>query len=174
MRKTIYSKSPHYSGMDSEVPKEVIIPREVFESALKLFKEHYPKIVCGFVIGKEPERGKFVVEEFYPLPTIQGKSVHFKPRRSAYNAALRKIEDELGKMIIGEFHTHPDDVEELKPYDLRVLRRLGHGFWFIITSNTITPWYYSKTSHREIITEEGWSVIAGGTPVRIKVRTTDY
>ena len=43
--------------------------------------------------------------------------------------------------IAKEFHTHPDGMEELNINDRRILKKLGRGFWIIVTPEKVVPWY---------------------------------
>jgi len=52
---------------------------------------------------------------------------------------IKKLED---KCIVGEFHTHPDGIDELNSNDKKILRKLRYGFWIITTKENVIPWFY--------------------------------
>ncbi|MFH8119958.1 MAG: Mov34/MPN/PAD-1 family protein [Candidatus Aenigmatarchaeota archaeon] len=132
--------------------EKIIIKRQTYESMIQLAKKCQPKIICGFIIGRI-EDNRIFIDDFYVLPTISGPKIHFKPNWKAYREGQQYIKENLKKEIVGEFHTHPDGVEELSVNDRKILNRLGKGFWVIVTTQKVVPWYF------EVIIDEFKSVI---------------
>jgi proteasome lid subunit RPN8/RPN11 len=120
--------------------KKVVVSRKIHDELIKLVSKYSPKIICGLLSGKK-ESDVVIIERFYPIPTICGPKIHFKPNWAAYQDVKNVIYDAKTD-IVGEFHTHPDGMEELNINDRKILRKLGRGLWIIVTPQKVVPWYF--------------------------------
>lgn len=128
--------------------ERVLIKKSTYDDLIGLANKYAPKITCGLLIGKRIA-DIVHVDEIYPLPTISGPKIHFKPSWSAYRGAVNDVHEEK-KTIVGEFHTHPDGTEELNLNDKRILRKLRSGLWIIVTASTVVPWYFLDESFSRV------------------------
>lgn len=100
---------------------------KTYKDLIRLGEKYTPKIICGFLVGRR-EGKEVYVEEVREVITRTSRRWHFKPNWWNYHSVQRKIKKE-GKQIVGEFHTHPNGVEELNYNDRKILRRLG--FYYV-------------------------------------------
>ena len=121
------------------------------DDLVRLANKYSPRIVCGLLSG-EKKLDAVIVEEFYPIPTRCGPKIHFKPSWDAYRDVKNRIH-EIKKSFVGEFHTHPDGMEELNINDRKILRKLGGGFWVIVTLQRVVPWYFKHIDKSKDICE---------------------
>lgn len=128
--------------------RKVIIKYQTHERLRQLAIKYSNRILCGLLIGEKNDN-QIIIEDFYVLPTRSGHKIHFKPNWKAYREGFRYIRQNLMKNVVGEFHTHPDGMEELNINDRRILKKLGRGFWVIVTPKKIIPWFYIRSNDEE-------------------------
>lgn len=121
------------------VDKAVII-KEAYDDLIRLANKYAPKIICGFLVGRED--GEIIhVDEVNEVIARTSRRFHFKPNWHNYSYVHTKIEEE-GKEVVGEFHSHPNRSEQLNLNDKKILRTLGGGFWTIVTLEKSIPWHF--------------------------------
>jgi len=110
------------------------------------------KIVCGFVIGRIENNGEnLVVENFIPVQTRSGPTLHFNPVWKDYH----RIKKELiknNKWILGEFHIHIDGDAKLHERDLEKMKMLSRGIWWILGEENIC-YFFSKNNDKLNLTK---------------------
>jgi len=111
------------------------VSRDAYGKLLKIAKEHAPRIVCGFLVGKK-DRGTVSVEEVYDLRTKSGFMIHFQPVFTEFRRVSSGLEKQ-GRKIVGEFHTHPTGSPEPTKRDRTIMSRVKFGFWIIATENSV-------------------------------------
>ena len=111
------------------------ISKDAYGKLLRLTKEHAPRIVCGFLVGKKDEEA-VSVEEVYDLRTKSDFMIHFQPVFSEFRRVSGELE-KRGRKIVGEFHTHPTGGPEPTKRDRTIMSRVKFGFWIIATENSV-------------------------------------
>ncbi|MCK4442967.1 MAG: hypothetical protein KAW09_00375, partial [Thermoplasmata archaeon] len=108
------------------------------------------KTVCGFVTGESTSRNRVKVRDFVGVGTKSGPKVHFIPIWKDFHAVKKRLISE-GRLILGEFHTHPDGNPRLHEEDLRKIGHLQWGMWFIITAKHVKCYrFYTKEGELRI------------------------
>ena len=122
--------------------------KKIHDDLINLARKHSPKIISGFLTGEKEGQG-IHIHEIHSVPTRTVPRFHFKPVWQEYKKIADQIHEQK-KRIIGEFHSHPSGREFLRVNDKKILRKLSGGFWIVVTSNKVVPWYY------ELRDEEDW------------------
>ena len=130
--------------------QEIVIERKTNEALKKLASKYSFRIVCGLLVGRT-ENNRVLVDDFRILPCATGPKIHFKPRMKEYRKTKEYIRKDLGKEIIGEFHTHPNGNEHLVERDKQIMKWIPGGLMFVVTPDNVVLWRYETSGKKEEI-----------------------
>jgi len=122
---------------------KVTISINAYSKLLSLSKQHAPRIVCGFLVGKK-DHDTISVEEIHELRTKSGFMIHFQPVFTEFRRVSGELEKQ-GRKIVGEFHTHPTGGSEPTKRDRTIMSRVKFGFWIIATQNSVQAMEFEQS-----------------------------
>jgi hypothetical protein len=135
-----------------------LIPEPIYDDLTKLAKDGKKdkKITSGWMFADRKEN--FAIVKGYEV-TKDASDAHIRPKswmRMKKNKiyTMRKIKEDRNIDIAWQFHTHPDDEEELHETDLKILNYLSTGVMIIITTGNILGWYFDKRETKKSIIEK--------------------
>src|SRR4051812_5990612 len=99
-------------------PSRLTITADVDRAIRRHGQETYPHECCGALVGKTSDGGSEVLD-VVPLPntTEEGPRRRFLVRAADYRLAESRAA-ELGAVLLGFYHSHPDHPARPSQYDL--------------------------------------------------------
>lgn len=104
------------------------LPRPLFEGMVSTALAERPREACGLLAGAAGR-----VEAVVPLPNVSGDPLRFRAEPVARRAAIDAIAA-AGRVWIGDWHSHVDDVAAPSTADLAAAAHGPAGFVHLILS----------------------------------------
>jgi proteasome lid subunit RPN8/RPN11 len=133
-----------------------LIPEQTYDELLNIAKDAGDKIASGWVFADRKEN--FGIVTGYVTST-KDSDAHIRPKswirvkkKKIYD--MRKLKVEKGVDIVWQFHTHPDNKEELNEVDKQILNYLSTGVMIIVTEKNLVGWFFDKRETKKPIIDK--------------------
>lgn len=130
----------------------LIMKKDNYEKILKYAQDGAPNEVCGLLGGKI-ERKVAVVTDVYCLHNMDQSPSHFSMDPQEQFAVVKELRRK-GKILLGNFHSHPQTLAWPSDEDIRLAFDPTMHYLIVSLMEEANPMVYSFHIEKKMVTKE--------------------